>query len=1729
MRPLGLNLDFLFGHGYLSARDRRLGDWATLDTLRMEIPDLSFPFDARGGVGRFRNTRCHVREIRMTISESGLLSSLARALDEIEGFYDLQLRFGDGVAHAVVRLTSMGSDTWITFKLGAMRPEPARGDIIHVLVHDVRAYGPVPYPARLLVSELVARLLGSEALARPGRGRAFDVAHRGDLIELRPLKLGLLSLFPTAGWKMPDLSAVRLESVRIQPGALTIAARTALSQQDALSARDTLGETGMGRGAAEALGAYEARDLCKSADEALWSGELEAAVGALQGLREIYGAHRSVTSRLLDALLASPGAAFVVEARVLVEELLRADPDDVCALTAAPTIHLMRGERAEAAAAYEVLARVLRARGETADLITCLLASAAVQRRTSPAASVAVLQEVLAQAPRDRRALEMLRDLYYELDRSEELTDVLRRLSTLVTERESLIEIYQELAHLLMHRRHDLVEARLYLEKVLSLDVERVDALVSMGDSYALDAQPLRALKVFGSAARAAAQRGDDHQAARLHLRIGQLWAGPLDEPQSALVSVRRALVHEPGHRQAMRLGIELALAQNQPDGALGFVEQLVPLVEADLDAAETKEDRREALGQARSIHLRAAEVAVARGREDAAASHHRRSLAFRRHADAAPEPGGCPSFDFLDAYLRRSGRPEDLLDLYRTELDSEALEPERRCEMHERLAVVFDEVLRVASEAISHLRLALELDPARETALAHLARLLERDRRFEELRDALMELDARIQDRVSRAAVLLRLGVVQTQRLEDPTAGAITLRRAMSLRPAEAAIAAALVEAERDALRGSGDDPRPLLAALERLGEVAQDVDTRHAAWLEAGDLCADRLERAERAEGFYRRAASLRDDPRVEERLRRVARPSTPAPAPDTPPLPASVVSASEVSALDPASLDGPQMGRLPRTDESVAGLAQEIGNNLADAIGDLDGFRQRLASVQVESASLAESRAVLSRLGKPRPGTQISIPAPAGSAETAPDQAGDAPASPAQALDPIADTSAEGAPDQARERPSTPALEQAAGRAVESPDTAPSDATRPVASLNREVFSTLHRARQSGDPEALRDALENALFLPSLAAEDRAAFCADLGQLYYYDLESTAVARERLEEAIALDPEGAGGNLDVLTALEGVYEDLDEPNGLADVYGRRLVHADSDEMRKVYGLLLAEVLEERLEEPAKAEDALRGVLELEPDNAPAAQGVARLAEARGDSGAALSTLRLLARSMDPKDITRWDVLRQFAAVLERHAARAEMDLGVTPSATDAREEAVALWQQVLADSAVDTTAIGALKSLLPQLGRYDDAVAVLGRELGLLVGQPGAYEDTFDPALLSIDELAEPIRYPVSQILYDAAALSERAQKPEDAMAFYQRARDIWPENIDALTDRISLARRMMEDGEDTVREGLAADLESMAGFLLDEGQQASLRSEADALRTASPSDIMTVKVASLSRPGDLLSSEDASSWPGEDFPMSSGERPARSPAVDVPPARVKGFGNDSNPFGLPALEPESKVLDSTDATPVLDPNYSFALEDHLEGDPDAERVDSASALDRAGHAEREGDRDGLIEWLGQALRGLDPSQPTYAMLRRQILVRKACAHMGTIGTVGVFDPNVSDLNEALALVDAALAIDEVDEPDAHFVRVDVLAAMGRTDEAVDCLVSLARSLEEAPTQNLGEGTKFGDDTEFGLERKIVAGALAVLTAGRAVDRRDHVLYRLCAANDRVRIAIERDKLL
>lgn len=819
--PLGLNIDFMFGRGYLWAKQERLTDWITLETLRMEIPDLQFPFDARGGLSRFRNTRCLVREIEIGITEAGLQEWIARAAEKLEGFEELRVRLVEGAAHVSLRLKAFGANTYVSFRVALIPPEPPRSDEVHLSIYDYRSYGPLPYPARVLAHELLTSLLSTPAMQPPGRGDGFTVGIAGDIMSFRPIKLLLLYLFPQHGWKLPNLSGVVLDGVRMRPGMLSVRATTRDERfRAAQSQRGDLGEFKL-QGTLEgqrAIAAYEAKDLFSSVDQLLFEGALERALEQLAMYRDMYGPHPELIARTFDCLLADPTSANLTEAKALCKELRREDPDDLLAMLAEPTIALLERADPEAVIArFEQLGESLRRRHELDDWVLAQLSSAQHLEEKAPMDAASRLREILKLSPRNLEALERLRALYARVGEWEGYEEVLKRLTGVYTERAALKRTYMELAHHLLDRRGMASEARLYLEKVLRLAPGDFDALHTLGEGYALSHEPLRALKAFGSAARAAEAAQRNARAAALYHRVAQLWSEELDNHSEALLAIRRALqlqqeaeqrnegdVHPLDTLRYLETAASLSEARERWDEALRYRTELGPrierLLEQPADTSDTDTTQSVSLSSALAglaklegledetspsdklrERLLAAERALAmlyvqRDRPDAASSHWRKVLEL--------SPADEQASSHLERYYRASGQPEQLIRFFKDLLEG-AQGNRRKIELLVKLARLYD-TLGMVEEASDQLREALRLEPADHQVRVALVELLQSHGRFETLERALSAVLIKVRDRDARHAILLELGRLQAGHFQQPRQAARTYFEALDLRPSD-------------------------------------------------------------------------------------------------------------------------------------------------------------------------------------------------------------------------------------------------------------------------------------------------------------------------------------------------------------------------------------------------------------------------------------------------------------------------------------------------------------------------------------------------------------------------------------------------------------------------------------------------------------------------------------------------------------------------------------------------------------------------------------------------------------------------------------------------------------------------------------------------------------------------------------------------------------------------------
>ena len=1486
--PLGLSLDFMFGRGYLWAQRQRLNDWIALESLRMEIPDLQFPFDARGGLQRFRHTRCLVREVEFAISEVGLGDLLTEAASHLEGFEELQIRFLEDAAHVSLKLKSFGADTYLSFRAALVPPEPARADEVHLSFYDYRAYGPLPYPARLVVHELLTSLLNTPVLRASGRGASFTVGIAGDIISFRPLKLLFLHLFPRVGWKLPNLSGVVLDSARIRPGVMTIRA----VDDDPQSAHRRAAadhELATSREGGRALAAYEAKELFAHADQALFEGQMRQALSLLASYRDVYGLHPALVARLLDCLLADPSPANIAEAEAIRRELTADDPDDLLAALAAPIIARARHRHEEGKEAFEKLSAELERRRQTRDWILAELALSDLLVDDEPEAAAERLREVLKRDPRHRAALERLRAIYERLGERAGLEETLKRLTGVYTERQTLKRTYLQLAKHLMDRQGDLAEARMYLEKVLRLDPTELEALHTLGESYVLGGEPLRALKAFGSAARAAEVEGSAAQASRLHYRVGQLWYSELEDPRQALLEYRRALtlsadlsltgslsgglddeaqgLDEMERVAQLRQAAQMCEELSRDDEALNYWRETLPILERRLERAPgdfdspmdgAERERASTEEEILVVHRRLGGIYDRRNRPAAAATHIRRIL------ELAPDDE--EALLWLENHLRQAGRPEELIGLY-DDLLAGARGQSAKVELLEKLGDLYGQ-MGMAEEAQGRYRQILDVDPGHCRVRRKLVKLLTDHRRFGALRDALNTVMVRTTERAIRHEISMELGRAN-EAMGDLERAARSYLEAVKL---EAGNREALESASRvvevlvetqgvDAEAPSGTEPvgKLLEKLLIRLAEITPSLVQQREVLLkvaliadERGDLAAA-AEARERAQSLSGEVGKDGEFSGVDDRLDAMLDSISGVERGDR--------DRDGSSSDQERSSDGVRDIRpTPKKGMKAVELPTE---NIDEPKPEekLTSFRRRFASMIKEPAELprvskdddeegdssSRLRSLLNRARRRENGER----------------------------DHGVDEQGQNKPNDFREQPGTVRLSAEEFAKLRDGSRA-SEKVSPPAEAAKSESAKSKKPKPTGWSFNLSEP-------PGLGEESSEPRGLD-GESVGLNEESEIDTSPRINPAqMALEAlkqaRQSGGPAEVASAIEDVLTVTD--NGASPLIDNEHALALSREVAELhyYDLEDGEAALPHLERVRRldpqglgAETAVVNALEAIYEERGNADGRIALLEQRLESAETAemaTTYRLLLAQLlwDQRDdadgarerldeVLKGDgdheaahrLLGEIASEAgdwKTAARHLEVVVRVAGGGIDAVEtqrelaelylhqlddpqRALSHYEAVLSEAPGDSQALEGIKECQASQNDWAGYVSSLGRELGLLVGNREGL-DAEAMANLEVDKIAAALRVPASQIVADAAHIvEEEMERPEEARHLWGVTYRLWPEHVEALQRRVELDRRCDE------QEALAEDLEAYAAMILDAGDRFAVLVEAAQVR-------------------------------------------------------------------------------------------------------------------------------------------------------------------------------------------------------------------------------------------------------------------------------------------------------
>ncbi|MFB6264321.1 MAG: tetratricopeptide repeat protein, partial [Bradymonadaceae bacterium] len=400
----------------------------------------------------------------------------------------------------------------------------------------------------------------------------------------------------------------------------------------------------------------------------------------------------------------------------------------------------------------------------------------------------------------------------------------------------------------------------------------------------------------------------DPHRLAERYRELARVLEERLDNPDMAFIALGRGLNHTPGEEELRadlrRLGEELdngedlyALYEDAIDGgvedestrlalhreAADIAEEQLEDVDAAIDHARTTLEldeehlptleqldrlyqRQHAWGDLADILQRQLDLA---GGDEAPELEYRLGYLFeqylgdRRRALESyrraleDEPGQVGVVEGLerlidDEELRGEVRYADLVDLL--DRRREVVEGDgRRAELLLESAQIRIERLDEFELGWANLSRALRAEPGADDVLERLEATADEYGRHEELVALLEEVAEESSDPVTSARLLRRAGRRAREELDDAEWAARLFRRAHDSEPDD-----------REALEGFEsvarelDDPSSLVEALRRRAETSYEPDDRRQAFLEIGEIEADRG-RTEEAIDAYREALEL------------------------------------------------------------------------------------------------------------------------------------------------------------------------------------------------------------------------------------------------------------------------------------------------------------------------------------------------------------------------------------------------------------------------------------------------------------------------------------------------------------------------------------------------------------------------------------------------------------------------------------------------------------------------------------------------------------------------------------------------------------------------------------------------------------------------------------------------------------------------------------------------------
>ncbi|HVI96110.1 MAG TPA: hypothetical protein VM753_18995, partial [Anaeromyxobacter sp.] len=435
---------------------------------------------------------------------------------------------------------------------------------------------------------------------------------------------------------------------------------------------------------------------------------------------------------------------------------------------------------------------------------------------------------VLDSDPRNRRALEALREIYATQGDHEALAGVYRRLVPLQEDARGVKRVRIELAEVLLRagsKREAIEQARLAFdiephaaEELVRIEevfrgagagadgvraaearaallaeqgpAEAVPAWLAVADLWKGEKRPEQAAAAFEKVLELDPPNRTAYEGLRgiyaaannwrAFARVCDLFAPNVVDPSEKIQLLTEvATVHEKrlGQKEMAFLSWCRALAEAPADGdALAAAERLAAETEAfDELAAVLEQVSEEARGTVRARLL----LRLGKAKDERLDDIEGAESAFRKALEA--DPASPEALEALTQLFKRRGRVRDLVITLEQKLEAAAGLDEKKATLLE-VARIYDGELHDVDEAVGALRRVLELDGADPAALDALSAVLRREARWPDLAQILSRARDLAPDDTQRIAFQLQIAALYEKEIGDDEASVEAYRTVLGL-----------------------------------------------------------------------------------------------------------------------------------------------------------------------------------------------------------------------------------------------------------------------------------------------------------------------------------------------------------------------------------------------------------------------------------------------------------------------------------------------------------------------------------------------------------------------------------------------------------------------------------------------------------------------------------------------------------------------------------------------------------------------------------------------------------------------------------------------------------------------------------------------------------------------------------------------------------------------------------